>query len=313
VLCWRWERNRDSSGLDKKIKWRRVSQRGRTRADRLSRVKSGAGDECRGGEASPTRKPRNAGNPRNPGDRRNVLWYFRMVARLARVIALGFPHHVTQRGNARQFILSSDGDRAVYLGLLGDYAQLHGLSLLGYCLMSNHVHLIVVPRQSDSLARTLKQTHGRYASYWNACHKSSGHVWQGRYYSCPLDMPHLWAALRYIELNPVRAGLVGEAESWGWSSAAAHCGASSAAACLEMDIWRQHWNVASWREYLAVRDTELEAVAIRQCTHTGRPLGTPDFVANLEQATLRRLAPQKGGRPKNALLDDRQDQLAFAD
>jgi len=83
--------------------------------------------------------------------------------------------------------------------------------------MSNHVHLVAVPRKADVLARTLKETHGRFASYWNALHHSTGHVWQGRYYSCPVDEPHLWEALRYAELNPVRASLVDRAECWGWS------------------------------------------------------------------------------------------------
>ena len=83
--------------------------------------------------------------------------------------------------------------------------------------MSNHVHLVLVPSRAESLGRALKHAHGRYASYWNAIHHSSGHVWQGRYYSCPLDEPHLWEALRYTEFNPVRAGLVAESESWMWS------------------------------------------------------------------------------------------------
>jgi putative transposase len=144
------------------------------------------------------------------------------VARLARVVAVDVPHHVTQRGNARQYILASDADRTVYLSLFREYAAHHELSVMGYCLMSNHVHLIAIPQRLDSLALALKHTHGRYASYWNAKHTSSGHVWHGRPYSCPLDSPHLWAALRYTELNPVRAGLVTEAEAWQWSSAAAH-------------------------------------------------------------------------------------------
>jgi putative transposase len=90
--------------------------------------------------------------------------------------------------------------------------------------MSNHVHLIAIPGKVDVMGRALKDTHGRYAAYWNAFHRSSGHVWQGRFYSCPLDESHLWKALRYTELNPVRAGLVAKAERWEWSSAAAHCG-----------------------------------------------------------------------------------------
>ena len=141
------------------------------------------------------------------------------MPRLARIAVVNVAHHVTQRGNARQFILANDDERTVYLNLLRKYAELCELSLLGYCLMSNHVHLLVVPRKDDSLARALKQTHGRYASYWNATHRSSGHVWQGRFYSCPLDESHLWLALRYVELNPVRAAMVSRAELWPWSTA----------------------------------------------------------------------------------------------
>jgi len=116
------------------------------------------------------------------------------MGRFARVVAVDAPHHLTQRGNGRRFILDCDADRATYLSLLRENIQLYRVSLIGYCLMSNHVHLVVVPRTADGLAQALKQTHGRYACYWPAVHQSSGHVWQGRYYSCPLDEPHLNAS-----------------------------------------------------------------------------------------------------------------------
>jgi putative transposase len=219
------------------------------------------------------------------------------MARLARIVVVNVPYHVTQRGNARQFILTSDDERLVYLELLRKYVQLHELSLLGYCLMSNHLHLVVVPRKADSLALALKNTHGRYASYWNAAHKSTGHVWQGRFYSCPLDSAHLWIALRYTERNPVRAGLLAKAESWAWSSAPAHCGTKDPDVSLEMEMWEKRWSTQRWREYLADGEKESEIAAIRKCTHTGRPLGTPEFLRSLEQATQRLLVPQKGGRP----------------
>lgn len=144
-------------------------------------------------------------------------------------------HHVTQRGNARQYILNSDGERMVYLDLLRQSVQLHSLSVIGYCLMSNHVHLVVIPRKATAMAKALKEAHGRYATYWNAAHASSGHAWRGRFYSCPLDTAHLWEALRYAELNPVRAGLVAHAQEWKWSSAAAHCGTSEPDELLEME------------------------------------------------------------------------------
>src|SRR6266545_3814676 len=113
--------------------------------------------------------------------------------------------------------------------------------------MSNHVHPIVIPRHPESLALTLKQTRGRYASYFNTRHVSSGHVWQGRYYFCPLDPPHFWAALRYTELNPVRAGLVHDATDYSWSSAAAHCRCGSPDPCLEMQSFTDAWTPAVWR------------------------------------------------------------------
>jgi putative transposase len=208
-------------------------------------------------------------------------------------------------------ILASDADRVVYLELLRRYSQLHQLSLIGYCLMSNHVHLVVVPRRTDALAQALKHTHGRYASYWNVRHTSSGHVWQGRYYSCPLDSAHLWAALRYAERNPVRAGLVAAAQEWRWSSAAVHCGSTPWDPALEMEPWRSRWHGSEWRAYLAVGESEDDRASLRQCTHTGRPLGSPEFVAALEASTHRHLAPQAGGRPEKPLADPRQTTLTF--
>ena len=107
---------------------------------------------------------------------------------------------------------TATADRRVYLDLLRQSAERSEIELVGYCLMSNHVHLIAIPNKANVLGLALKDAHGRYASYWNAMHSSSGHVWQGRYYSCPLDEPHLWEALRYTELNPVRASMVAKAE-----------------------------------------------------------------------------------------------------
>jgi len=233
------------------------------------------------------------------------------MARFPRVVVVDVAHHVTQRGNAQQAILTDDADRRAYLELLGQYCELYRLSLLGYCLMPNHVHLIALPRSGEALSQTLKHTHGRYASYWNARQSSSGHVWQGRFYSCPLDDSHLWAALRYVELNPVRAGMVSGPENWPWSSAAAHGSARVANQLLEMEHWQKRWTVAEWREYVAEGESQNEVRALRQCTHTGRPLGSTEFVTRLEQATLRPLAPRKGGRPKKPAADSGQDGLAF--
>jgi REP-associated tyrosine transposase len=233
------------------------------------------------------------------------------MARLVRIVVANVPHHVTQRGNARQVLLVSDEERTVYRHLLQKYVKLHQLRLLGYCLLSNHVHLVVIPHQGDALARALQQTHGRYASYWNATHGSSGHVWQGRFYSCPLDYAHLWIALRYTELNPVRAGLVAKAESWTWSSAGVHCGSAAGDSLLDLDTWNSRWSVGNWRQYLADGETEAEIATIRQCTHTGRPLGTPEFIHALEKTTHRHLVAQTGGRPSKAMDHPAQEVLTF--
>ncbi len=233
------------------------------------------------------------------------------MGRLARVVAVGVAHHVTQRGNGRRFLLESDADRQVYLNLLRENLAVHGVLLVGYCLMSNHVHLIVIPADVKGLPLCMKHTHGRYASYWNVIHNSVGHAWQGRYFSCPLDGPHLWEALRYTELNPVRAQLVTDAHAWAWSSAAAHCAATQRDTFLSTELWQNHWNYASWREYLAQSDKETALASIRQCTHTGRPLGTQEFVHALEESIKRRLVPQKGGRPAKPSPDARQSALDF--
>jgi len=172
--------------------------------------------------------------------------------------------------------------------------------------MSNHVHLIAIPHTSDALGQALKQAHGRYAAYWNARQCSSGHVWQGRFYSCPLDEGHLWKALRYVELNPVRAGMVAAAEQWTWSSAAAHCGIASADEMLEMERWGKRWTSQEWACFLAAGESSEDVDRLRRSTHTGRPLGSPEFVADLELSTMRKLAARKAGRRKRSAADSQQ-------
>ncbi len=233
------------------------------------------------------------------------------MGRFNRVVALDIPHHVTQRGNARRFILDCDADRTVYLKLLRENFALYSVDLIGYCLMSNHVHLIAMPSKAEGLAEALKQTHGRYACYWNVAHQSSGHVWQGRFYSCPLDETHLWEALRYTELNPVRARLVSEAGLWPWSSAVSHCSADNRNDFLALEIWSRRWTSTSWTEYLACGELESDLAAIRQRTHTGRPLGNAEFVQQLEKTTNRALALQKRGPREKIVTDRRQGELSF--
>jgi putative transposase len=235
---------------------------------------------------------------------------FLVVARLARVIAVDVPHHVTQRGNARRFILDCDADRIAYLNLLRQNIELHGVGLIGYCLMSNHVHLVVTPHNVDGLALALSMHMG--AMRFIGTRFISRAAMPGRVAITPAPwIVHLWEALRYTELNPVRAGLASEAEAWMWSSAAADCGAGALNEILDLEVWRKNWTASAWRQYLAAGEMESKLTEIRRCTHTGRPLGSAEFVQALEGSMKRRLAPQKGGRPPKAGLDARQSELAF--
>jgi putative transposase len=110
-------------------------------------------------------------------------------------------------------------------------------------------------------------------------------------------------ALRYTELNPVRAKLVLAPQEWTWSSAAAHCGTATPDPTLEMERWRKRWTVEGWREYLAAGELEADLADLRQCTHTGRPFGSPEFIAALEKTTNRQLVAQKGGRREKPTAD----------
>jgi len=143
-------------------------------------------------------------------------------ATLARVVAVDVPHHVTQRGNNRQPGFLDDLDRRSYCKLLAQWSRRCGLRVLGYCFMTNHVHLVVVPERADALARGLGRAHFLYAREFHLHHNTSGHLWQNRFFSTTLDARRLFTALRYVDLNPVRAGIVHQAEAYQWSSAQAH-------------------------------------------------------------------------------------------
>jgi putative transposase len=198
------------------------------------------------------------------------------MARMARLVAPGCWHHVTQRGNRRQTVFFDDADRAMYLQLLAQHCGRAAVGIAGYCLMGNHVHLVAIPRAETGLARALGRTHGDYARWLNMRRGEIGHLWQNRFFSCVLDERHRWEALRYVELNPVRAGLAQEAKDWPWSSAAAHVTGVDRTGILEMAEWERHWTTGTWRDALeqGVEDAAL-LERIREATRTGRPLAEP--------------------------------------
>ncbi len=215
------------------------------------------------------------------------------------MVVAGEPHHVTQRGNRREDVFLNDEDRQRYLDLLGKYAVKHELAVIAWCLMNNHIHLVVVPAREESLAGCLGPVHLRYAQHVNRSHRWQGRVWQGRYYSCVLDGPHLAAAVRYVERNPVRAGLVARAEDWRWSSAAGHCGlAPDALVTSEPNLAAVAAEHGGWSAWLSTGDEPAELSRVREATRTGRPLGEPGFVAGLEERLGRRLTAAPVGRPR---------------
>ncbi len=226
------------------------------------------------------------------------------MGRLARVVVPGCAHHVTQRGNHRQDVFFCDQDRRTYLTILRDHGRLFQLRVLAWCLMTNHVHLVVIPERRDSLARVFGRTHCEYARWLHVRQRQVGHLWQNRFHSCPLEQRHLWDAIRYVELNPVRAGLAESAAAWPWSSARAHLRGQEAWGLTDLEWWRANWSGGDWEQALAagVREAGL-AERLREATRTGRPLGSPPFTQALEIATGRPLAPRKRGpRSKPALV-----------
>ena len=220
------------------------------------------------------------------------------MPRFARIIAPGLPHHITQRGNYRQDVFTDDDDRRQYLYWLGDYSQKYGLSILSYCLMSNHIHLIAIPKDENSLARTLNTTHMRYSQYRNNKMGRNGHLWQGRFFSCVMDDNHLLACARYIERNPVRAHIVKKPCDYIWSSAKDHTGMPHASIIHTKDLFKYiEIDQKKWAEYINTSDHPEEVSAIRKYTMNGRPLGSESFINKLERQFGETLRAMPVGRP----------------
>ncbi|HJN18505.1 MAG TPA: transposase [Armatimonadota bacterium] len=220
------------------------------------------------------------------------------MGRIARVVVPGLPHHITQRGNNREAIFVSPDDQRAYVNLLMDRCAKHGVSILGYCLMTNHVHVVAVPAESDSLAKGVGGTNRVYAQWFNERHGRSGHLWQDRYYSCPLDEAHAYGALVYVEQNPVRAGLVAHAWEHRWSSAHAHVTGRDPRRILDMGWFLAKWDVQHWRDALTADEDEARQEQIRKSTTSGWPAGDNEFVASLEASLGRTLRPKPRGRPR---------------
>ncbi|MGJ4856822.1 transposase [Labrys sp. La1] len=217
------------------------------------------------------------------------------MAWLARIVVPGLPYHVTQRGNGRQRTFFGVEDYVFYRDCLTVHCQAAGVEVWGWCLMPNHVHLILVPPDPDGLRRALAPTHRRYAGHVHAREKRTGHFWQGRYGAVAMDEAHLLHAVRYVSLNPVRAGLVERAQDWPWASTRAHLFGQEDG-ITSLSPVRQR--IADFSDLL---DNVDEAMfnRIRRAESIGRPLGDAAFIDRIAVLTGREVRPGKRGpKPK---------------
>ena len=213
------------------------------------------------------------------------------MARIARVIAPGYPHHITQRGNRRQQTFFCDDDYLAYINLMAEWCQAYKVDVWAWCLMPNHVHLIAVPTTSEGLARAIGEAHRRYTRRINFREGWRGHLWQDRFASFPMDERYLLATARYIEMNPVAANLVRAPGDYPWSSARAHLAGEDDRLALVAPLLGL---VPDWRGFLQLTPAP-EVETLHRHEGTGRPLGSKGFVDQLEATLARTLRPQKPG------------------
>jgi len=238
---------------------------------------------------------------------RQVL-YDVLMPRQARVVIPGCPHHVTQRGNNRQDVFLTDADRTFYLDVLAEQSVKFGLQVEAYCLMTNHLHLVVTPQSPDSLAKAVGRTNLYYTRHINGLHGRSGHLWQDRFFSSTLGDEYYWTAMIYVERNPVRARLVRKAWRYPWSSAAAHVGGVDRTGLLDLPDWDKHLAPGvDWAQCLSTPQDEATEGRIRSWNSRGCPLASDTFISKLETRLNRRLRPRPRGRPrKNTTAKDNE-------
>jgi putative transposase len=226
------------------------------------------------------------------------------MARLARVVVPGIPHHVTQRGNRRQKTFFSDADYVAYLHIAAEAFAEAGVEVWAYCLMPNHVHLIAVPSTRESLARAVGGTHLAYTRQINRREHWTGYLWQGRFASFPMDDDYLAACVRYVGLNPVRAGLTRRAIDWPWSNVRARVDGRPDPLLTPQPLIDR---LGGRLDGLFKIDVQADALrALRRASSTGRPLGASAWVKALETSTGRALIAPPMGRPVRERLGAEQ-------
>jgi len=220
------------------------------------------------------------------------------MARLARVVVPGYPHHITQRGNRRQQTFFCNEDYDAYIALMADWCSRSGVEIWFYCLMPNHVHLIAVPESQDGLRRAIGEAHRRYTRRINFREDWRGHLWQGRFSSFVMDNKYLLTAVRYAAMNPVKAGLAKRPEHYRWSSTAAYLSGKDDPLVKVCGLNKM---VDDWPKFFEEAVDSVLAERLRRHEQTGRPLGSENFVVKLEKILDRMLRPKKAGRPKNRI------------
>ncbi len=220
------------------------------------------------------------------------------MPRLARSVFAKVPHHITQRGNRKEDVFFEDDDRHTYLKWLAEYSAKHKVDVLAYCLMTNHVHLILRPKEDTGLQKVLKPLHMRYAQYINKVNGWTGHFWQGRYFSSALDENYTWAAIRYVERNPIRAGMVEVAEDYKWSSAAAHCGLKPEPMLYNFSKHERAVSEDAWSKWLSFECSSKDMDILEKHVVKGLPCGGDSFVNKLEKLAGHGLRYKPQGRPR---------------
>jgi putative transposase len=221
------------------------------------------------------------------------------MPRIARVCGVNYPHHITQRGNNRETVFFDDEDRRFYLKTLSRYSHEWEIEIWAYCLMSNHVHILAVPRKQESLAKGIGSTNLVYTQHINRRYGRTGRLWQNRFFSTVIERePYLWAVTRYIERNPIRANVVKKVEDYPWSSARAHV-LKGRDEVLYRKSWLAEDELSTYRDFLGKEDKTLDDL-IRKATSTGRPFGRGEFLKNIGKIIGRDILSKGVGRPKRS-------------
>ncbi len=217
------------------------------------------------------------------------------MARIARLVVSGLPHHIVQRGNRNQTVFFSNSDRFRYLYHLRKISFEYGVSFLSYCLMDNHVHLIAIPEKEDSLSLCFRKAHSIYSRHVNSQFNWRGHLWQNRFHSSPLGPAYLYNAIRYVEQNPVRAGIVRNAWDYRWSSAGFHVGILFSDPLVQLD-GSLNSMVDDWRTYLSINPDTVHLMELRKAAKRNRPIGSKQFMNKMHDRFGVPFTARKPGR-----------------